>query len=136
MTSRAWTRLLCCLLMLGTFLYPQEKKRKSPKPPDLTIVDVKVHRDGDVVSLDGHVKNTSEKPLAGVVLLIDFFGPNKDPLTTQRGTLENELLEPGQEADFRLEIKAPARAVEVRFNSQDKNTKDLRVENSGPFAID
>ena len=130
------TRAVAALLILASLLYPQTRKRKSPKPPDLQILKVEVHRTDSGISIDGKIRNTGEKPLAGVVLLIDFLAPGKEVLTTKNGPVESELLAPGDEADFRLQINDQNRAVHIRFNAEDKDKRDLRVENAGPFTIE
>jgi hypothetical protein len=129
-------RLLAALLMLASLLYSQDKKSKKPKPPDLQIVSVAVHRTSEGISIDGKLKNSGLKPLSGVVLLIDFLAPGKEVLTTKNGPVEAELLAVGDETDFRLQINDQPRAVHIRFNAADKDKRDLRVENSGPFTIE
>ena len=130
------TRVVAALLILASLLYPQTKKRKSPKPPDLEIIKVDVRRTADGISIDGKVKNSGEKPLRGVVLLIDFLAPGKEVLATKNGPVEAEQMAPGDEADFRLAINDMNRAVHIRFNAEDKDKRDLRVENAGPFPIE
>ena len=132
------------LLLLGTLpgLAAQEKnqdkkkKAKTPKPPDLTILNVVCRRsDGEIV-LDGQVKNTGERPLQNVDLLIDFRAVGKQVLTTKRGPVESETIEPQGEADFHLRINDYARAIEIFFNAEEKDRRDLRVDNTGPFPIE
>ena len=129
-------RVVAALLILASLLYSQGKKRKSPKPPDLTMMKVDARRTDMGISIDGKVKNTGEKTLNGVVLLIDFLAPGKEVLTTKNGPVEAEALAPGEEADFRLQINDQNRAVHIRFNAEDKDKRDLRVENAGPFTIE
>ncbi len=130
------TRVVAALLILASLLYPQTRKRKSPKPPDLQMMKVDARRTDSGISIDGKVKNTGEKPLNGIVLLIDFLAPGKEVLTTKNGPVESEVLAPGDEAEFRLQINDQSRAVHVRFNAEDKDKRDLRVENAGPFTIE
>ena len=61
---------------------------------------------------------------------------SKEVLTTKNGPVEAEVLAPGEEADFRLQINDQNRAVHIRFNAEDKDKRDLRLENSGPFTIE
>jgi hypothetical protein len=129
-------RAVAVFLILAALLYSQSKKRKSPKPPDLQMLKVDARRTDSGISVDGRVKNTGEKPLNGVVLLIDFLAPGKEVLTTKNGPVEAEVLAPGEESEFRLQINDQNRAVHIRFNAEDKDKRDLRVENSGPFTIE
>jgi len=128
-------RLTVPLLILATLLYPQDRKRKS-KSPDVTIVSVTAHRTEDLIAVDGRVRNTGEKALAGLVLYIDFLDSDRHVLTTLNGPPETQSLAPGEESEFRLQVKAPVRAVRVRFNSQDGQGKELTVGNAGPFSIE
>jgi hypothetical protein len=129
-------RAVAALLVLATLLYSQDKKRKQPKPPDLEILTVAVHRTSEGISIDGRVKNSGLKPLAGLVLLIDFLAPGKEVVTTRNGPVEAEELAPGAEADFRLQINDQNRAVHIRFNAEDKDKRELRVANAGLFTIE
>ena len=129
-------RFAIVLLVLATLLYSQDKKRKPPKPPDVTILSVHGQRLPHRVAIDGRAKNTGLKPIAGLMLLIDFLGTDNQVLTTKKGPVEAELLELGAEADFRLEVTDPVRAVRFQFNAEDAGGRDLRVENRGPFVIE
>ena len=131
------TRGAAILLILAGLGFPQSKKpSKKPKPHDVIILKPAVRLGDGVVTLDGSVRNSSEKPLKAIVLHIDFLGPNEELLTTWRGPIESELLEPAQEAEFHLQVKAPLRAISVRFKAMDADGHDLRLENDGPHVID
>ncbi len=126
------------IFLLSTLLaYPQGKKgkAKTQKPPDIMMLKPEVHMEAGVVTFDGRVGNSSDKPIKAMVLVIDFLGPKKELLTTWRGPIESELLEPGEESAFALQVKCPQRAVSVRFNAVDADGRDLRLDNSGPFEI-
>lgn len=110
--------------------------KKNKKAPDAVVESIRLLREGDSITIDGRVKNTGEKPIEGMVLIFEFFGPNKDSLTIQNGPVEAALMEPAEEAEFLLQVKAPARAVSVKVEAQDKSGKDLRIEKNGPFAIE
>ncbi len=113
-----------------------EKKKKGPKPPDLDILEVAAHRSEEQIAIDGRVRNTGERAIRGLVLYFDFMAPGKAHLTTQNSPLENELLEPGQDAMFRVALKDPPRAVEFLINAMDAEGRDLRVSKPGPFVIE
>ena len=131
------TRGAAIFLILAGVGFPQSKKpTKKAKPPDAILLKPAVHFNDAVVTLDGALRNSSEKPLKAIVLHIDFLGPNKELLTTWRGPIESELLEPAQEAAFHLQVKAPLRAVSVRFNAVDADGREVRLENPGPHVID
>lgn len=130
-------RSLLLVLLLALALSGAEKqRRKGPKPPDIQIVEVTGHRAQGVIGIDGTVRNTGQKPIKGLVLLFDFMAPGRQVVTTQKGALDQELLEPGSEAVFRMALNEPPRAVEFQINAVDGSSRELRVANPGPFVIE
>ena len=123
-------------LAFASFLEGAEKRKKTPKLPDLEIVEASARRDGEQIALDGRVKNTGQKPIHGLVLVFDFLSDDGIPLTTQKATVEDEVVELGQEARFRMGLNAPPRAVAVRINAMDANSRELSIAKSAPFPID
>ena len=133
MTRRAyWTLLLALpLTALG------QKKGKGGKPPEVELLEAAAHRQEGIISIDARVKNCGEKPIKGLQILIDFVAPDhKQVITTKRGAIEAEVLDPGEEADFHARIEDPSRATEFRINFEDGGAKYLRAVNTGPFPID
>jgi hypothetical protein len=124
---------LLLLAILGLSLAGADKKKK---PADLTIIESTARRNSGIIALDGRVRNTGEKPIRGLILLFDFMAPGKQVISTEKGPVEDEEIEPGQESSFHLETNAPPRAVHYHLNAVDHSGRDLRVENAGPFAID
>ena len=113
-----------------------QKKKKTPKPPDIEVVAITAHRIPGKVALDGSVKNTSAKTIRGLVLVFDFMADGRAVITTQKGAVEEESLDPGKEAAFRVELVDPVRAVEVAVQAVDHQARDLRVAKGGPFPIE
>ena len=124
--------VLLAALCLSNSVGAADKK----KQPDITIIESKAARAGGIISVDGKVKNTSEKAIKSLVLLFDFMAPGKQVITTQRGGVDDEVLQPGQESSFRVELQDPVRAVEYRYNAEDGSGKELRVGNPGPRYIE
>ncbi|MFN0103069.1 MAG: hypothetical protein ACKV2U_13385 [Bryobacteraceae bacterium] len=129
-------RLIAAFLLIATLLYAQGKKSKKPKGPDAVIEKIEVRRDGDVVLLDGTVKNLGLKPIHGMTLHFEFFAPNKESLTIQSGPVDAAFIEPGDEAEFRLQVKYPTRAIELKIEARDKDHRDLNLDKNGPYRID
>jgi len=129
-------RLFAAFLLIATLLYPQSKKSKKPKGPDAVIEKIEVRREGDVVLLDGTLKNIGIKPIQSMTLHFEFFAPNKESLTIQSGPVESAFIEPSDEAEFRLQVKYPARAIELKIEARDKDQRDLNLANNGPFRIE
>jgi hypothetical protein len=118
------------LLALGLALLAADKKG------EIEILEASAHRGESTISIEGRLRNISEKPLRRLTLLIDFMAPGRQVVTTQRARIDEEILPVGDESVFRLELKAPPRAVEFQFNAVDDRGRDQRVANPGPFPIE
>jgi len=129
-------RLAISALGLAVCLLANPKKRKEPKPPDLDVVETSARRGQGVVALDGRVRNTSAKPIGGLILIFDFIAPGKLVITTQKAQVDEEVLEPGKESVFRVQLTDPVRAVQYQLSAVDQDGRDLRVANAGPFVIE
>jgi len=127
---------LIVLLGLSLSLSAAEKKRKSPKPPDISILQTAAHRSEGKIALDGRIRNSGEKTIEGLVLLFDFMAPGRSVITTQKSRIDEEVLAPGEEAVFHVELNDPVRAVEYQLAAVDRADRELRVANAGPFVID
>lgn len=125
-----WTLLLA----LTAALLGQNKK--PPKPPDLEILEIAASRRGDNIHVDGKIKNTSAKPLEKVMIIVDFFAPNRKPMVSKRGPVEAEVLEPGEETEFQLAMSDPGQLVQIELQAVDRRERDLRLSRTGPFSID
>jgi hypothetical protein len=92
------------LVALATLSAAADRKRNQapPKPAEIEIVEITARRGDGRVSLDGRVKNTGERAAVGMVLYFDFMAPGRQVVTTKRGDLEIETLEPGEEAEFHV----------------------------------
>jgi hypothetical protein len=131
MTRRAVWILLFAVLAFG------QKKGKEAKPPEVELLEATAHRQEGNVIVDARVKNVGDKPIKALQLLVDFVAPDhKQVITTKRGRIEAEMLDPGEEADFHAQIEDPSRATEFQINFEDGNGKYLRAEKTGPFPIE
>jgi len=126
------------LVALATLSAAADKKRNRapPKPTEIEVVEITARRGDGRVSLDGRVKNTGERAAVGMVLLFDFMAPGRQVITTKRGDLEIETLEPGEEAEFHVYAPEPPRAVEIRVQVRDGSERDLKVIKPGPYPIE
>jgi len=128
-------RTLLILSAAVLCLLAQDKK-KTPKPAELEIMNATARRSGESIHFDGTVRNTGTKPLAKVLILVDVFAPNHKPMVQRRSALENELLAPGDEADFHLAMPDPGQLVEFELQAEDGKARELRVSKNGPFPIE
>jgi hypothetical protein len=109
---------------------------KKKKPPDLEILEASAHRGETQVSVDGRVRNSGEKPIKELTLLFDFRDPDKQVVATEKGAIDEEVLQPGQEAAFHMEANAPPGSVSFQINAADGSGRELRVAKAGPFPIE
>jgi hypothetical protein len=124
------------LLTLATLSTARERKRNEPiRPAEIEVVEITAVRAEGRVSLDGKVKNSGERPASKVVLIFDFMAPGRQVITTKRGNLDVERLEPGEEAEFHAYVPEPPRAVEIRLQAEDGGGRELKVIRAGPHPI-
>ena len=129
-------RLAIISFLLASLLYPAQRKRNSPKPPELQVAEVTARRGEGTVSLDGRVRNCGEKALRGLKLLFDFMDSDRQVLTTKNWTNEDAILQPGDETEFHAQLTDPVRAVYFRVNAEDGGGRELRVDKGGPFPVE
>ncbi|MCU0245238.1 MAG: hypothetical protein MUC42_01610 [Bryobacter sp.] len=122
-------------LFLALPLLAQEKK-KQPKPPDLEVMEISARREGDLIRLDGRVHNCGLRPHKGLVIIFEFLGANKTPMVTKKGPIETELLEVGEESEFRLDMPDPGKLIEFTVGAEDASGRELRLRAVGPHRIE
>ncbi len=123
------------MLVLALAVVSTAAERKK-KPPDVEVVEASAHRGEIKVSVDGRIRNSGEKPIKQLMLVFDFMAPGRQVITTQKAPIDEELLDPGKEAVFHMELNAPPRSVEFQINASDGGGRELRVAKSGPFPIE
>lgn len=133
MTGVRW---FAAFLLIATLLYPQGKKSKKPKGSDAIVEKIAVRRDGDVVTLDGVIRNTSMRRIHGMTLHFEFLAPNSESLTIMNGPVESAFVEAGDETEFKLQVRYPTRAVELKMEARDKEDRDLNLQKNGPYPIE
>ena len=106
------------------------------KPAQVQILSITAHRRDGVITLDGRIRNTAEKPIEGLVLVFDFIAAGEGVVTSQKSNIDQDVLDPGKESTFHFELDDPVRAVRYQIGAVDAGERDLRVGNAGPFAID
>jgi hypothetical protein len=127
-------RTLFASLATPFILSGQDKK---PKQPELEIVQVSVHRiDDQLLAADGSIRNPGTKSYSKVQIIFEFFAPGKQSITIQRGAPEPDLIGPGELVEFHLQLRAPARAVQVTLGAEDGSGRELRVGKPGPYPVE
>jgi hypothetical protein len=122
------------LLATGASLRGQDKK---PKPPELKVLQANIRRvDERMIAVDGSVENTGTKTYNKMQLVFEFFAPGHKSITIQKGATDIDTIPPGEVAEFHLQLRAPARAVEVTIGAEDGTGRELRVGEGGPFPVE
>jgi hypothetical protein len=124
------------LLLLASLCFAWQKKGKSPKPPDVSVMEASCRRfEGDVL-LDGRVRITAEKPVVKLKLLFDFLGTDRQLLQTKAAVIDDETLTAGDESEFHLRVADPVRAVLFSIRAEDGSGRELNLTRAGPYPIE
>ena len=124
------------LLLLALPAGAAKQKSKAPKAPNLEAVEVVARRAPGEIHFDGRVRNTGDKPLIGLILIFKLRNDDGGVVTEQRGELDQKVLDPGEEAVFRMGTRDAPRAVSVTIDATDNRRMDLEVGRNGPFPIE
>jgi hypothetical protein len=116
-------------------LWAQNGKRQ-PRPPDVHVVRFSSVRQEGVITYEGIVKVTGERPVAGLLLIFEFFATTKMLLSIQKIEVEPALMQPGEERSLHLQGNDVPRAVSFRLSAQDGSGRDLRLSGEGPYPLD
>jgi len=123
--------LLPLLAMAGGF-----GKQKTPKPPSLEVREFTAKRTTEkTVEIDGSIRNCGDKTLRKVVLHFKILDPDGEVLTTQRGALEGDALDPGEESEFHWRMRDHARGVAVLVEASSRGI-EAPVASPGPYTIE
>jgi len=116
------------------------KKKKIGKlePGTAEIVEISIRRlAGErLIAIEGRVRNVGEKPIKGLTLVFSIVGPNGQEVSSQRGKVDDGVLDPGEESEFHWQMNDHARAVEVLVKASGGDDFDVPVRNAGPYAIE
>ena len=124
MRLRFWALLV--VLVTNVFICALWAAEKKPKPPEMEVLEVSVHRREDSVTVDGKVRNCGEKPVKKLVIQIDFLSPERKVISTRQAGIEQEVLQPGEEAEFHAQMPDEARATAYQVNFETADGKYLR----------
>lgn len=120
------------VLAFPLLISAQDKKKGA----ELVLVEIHARRNVNVVQLDGRVKNVGGKTAEGVTLVFHFLAPGGATMTTQRGPLQVEDLEPGEEAPFMLETAFPPRSVRIKVEAENRGKMEIKLQKGGPYPIE
>ena len=127
---------LLVLLAAAVSLVWSQKKAPQPKPAAIQVVTVNAQRDGDLLAIDGQLKNAGERPAANLVIIVDVLNADKQAITTQKSKSEPATVDPGEDGEVHAQMALPAKAVYIRLSFEDGSGRDLKSTNTGPFTIE
>jgi len=131
---RTWLR---SIFIIAFAVLPSVFGEKKPKMPEVSVIQFTAHRSDDLVLVDGKFKNVGEKPIRRMIYVIDFLATDgKQVLTTQRAEIEDEVLEPGAEAEAHGQVRSPAGATSLTLRFEDAGGRALRTGTARPYPIE
>lgn len=130
-------RCILALALAALLAMAAGQQRKSGRQPQLEVLEFTAHRTPNrTVEIEGRIRNCSDRPLRKVTMRFHVLGPDDVIVTTQRGVLEPDILEPDDESEFHWQMREPARAVSVLIEAVDTRGIELVVAKAGPYAIE
>jgi hypothetical protein len=136
----AVSRLLALALALGCVLCarnPKESKdeRKSHR---LEMVGLAIRRvpEDRTIGVEGKVRNCGTHSERGLQLIFTVIAPSGEEVSRQRGLVDSDPFEPGDEFEFHWQMKDQGRAVEMRIAAQDRQGRIIDINNPGPYTIE
>jgi hypothetical protein len=111
-------------------------KKSQSKGPEVELLDSTAKVEDARVVMDGHVRNVTEKPIRKLTVIYEILDSDRKVLTRQKGAIDQEVLDPGEDAPFSSQMQYHARGVFYRFEFEDGSEKELRADKTGPFPLD
>jgi hypothetical protein len=114
------------------------KKEKQHGRAVVEIVEIAVVRPAEehLITIDGRVRNVGILPIKGLTLVFESLAPEGEIVSRQRGTVDDEVVEPGQESEYHWQMRDEPRAVEIRVHAFDKEDVPVNVVKPGPYTIE
>lgn len=113
-----------------------QKKNAEKKGPEVHLLEASAHVEDRRINIDGRVRNAGTKSIRKLNFILEMLDSDRKVLTRQQGRIDEDTLDPGDEAIFRAQIAWHARAVWFRVEFEDGGGRELLAENTGPFVID
>lgn len=128
-------RFLVAVLLCVAGALAADKKQK-PKPAVVELQGLKVSVEGKQVNIDGTVHNRGERTIEKLVLSFHFFDTDHQPVTTLKLEVDDEIIDPDDDAEIHAAAREPARAVSVEVTASDRGERELKIINPGPYQIE
>ncbi len=135
---------LALALALGCLLWAREPKEKKETAKDdrrshrleLTKLEIRRVPEDRTIGVEGTVRNCGKHPEHRLQLVFTVLAPSGEEVSRQRGFVDSDPFEPGEEVDVHWQMKDQARAVEVRVWAQDGKGRIVDINNPGPYTIE
>jgi uncharacterized protein (DUF58 family) len=134
----AATRRLVLLLAPALMLAAAGKKARRRSRTWIEMVELTIRRvpEDGTVSVEGRVRNSGERPIRGLYVVFHVLAPGGEEVARQRGNVEDDPFEPGQEYEFHWQMKDPVRGVAVQVAARDAGGFEVEVQKAGPYTIE
>ncbi|MBM3811977.1 MAG: hypothetical protein FJW20_10130 [Acidimicrobiia bacterium] len=132
-------KLFLAALLLAIAIPAQKGRPRpvpGPKPPEVQLVEIRVHREPRIVAVEGRVRNNSDRSFKGLVLFFEFLESDGKMISRKNTLVTSNPMAPGDDTEFITQTPDQARAVHIRVEAEDKDGRYLRVDKPGPYAIE
>lgn len=123
-------------LLAAWFALALSVAKEKPKPAKVELKDFKVAVDGPHVNIDGIVHNSGERTIENLVLSFHFFDTDHQPVTTLNLDVDDESIDPDEDAEIHAAANEPPRAISLEVTASAHGEKELTVINPGPYQIE
>jgi hypothetical protein len=127
--------LVALVLLCVAGLSGADKKPK-PKPAVVELQGLKIVIEGKQLNIDGTVHNRGERTIEKLVLSFHFFDSDHQPVSTLKMDVDDETIDPGEDAEIHAAAHEPPRAISVEVTAADRGEKELKIINPGPYQIE
>jgi hypothetical protein len=86
--------------------------------------------------IDGRIVNSGPQPIRKLVLIFEVTGMDGQVVSRQRGKVDQDPLDIGEESEFHWQMSDEVRAVEVGLRAVAHDEQPVKVEEPGPYAIE
>jgi hypothetical protein len=111
-------------------------KKSKDKGSEVQLVTASARLEDGKIAVDGRIRNVGERPIRNLEVYYEILDSDGKTLTRQHGPIEQEILGPGEESSFLVQMAFHARAISMRIEFEDGAGRELRAENTGPFQIE
>src|SRR5215469_694297 len=107
------------VLLGAAFLLTAGEKKEKPKPAVVELQGFKVAVDGTKIGIEGTVHNGGERTIEKLVLSFHFFDTGHQQITILKLEIDDETIDPGEDAEIHAEANEPPRSVSVEVTAAD-----------------